>query len=97
MSRPGRPDMHDPADTDVHSPKGKPPYPQPAKSKVKPHDDDAGGPGAGDDLADPGEANPNAPHDRGVERDGHYEDAVDDMNRKISKDEAERRREQKDR
>jgi hypothetical protein len=36
-------------------------------------------PRKGDELSDPGKADPKAPHDRGVEKGGRYRDSVDDM------------------
>jgi hypothetical protein len=78
--RPDTPDMHDPADTDIHSKKGAKPYPEPGKSKV------ATGPK--NDTIDPAERNTAAPHDRGSERDGDWRSGADDMQRKVADEKA---------
>jgi hypothetical protein len=67
--------MNDPADREVHRPEGRDPYPEPRGVKT--------GRQTGDDMADPGDANSDMPHDRGVvhgdEHVGAREDIIDQV------------------
>lgn len=70
--------MGDPSDRELRSAKGKRPYPRPAKVKV------AGKPQ--DDTQDPAEADPKAPHDRGVAKGDNYERGIESARRKVGED-----------
>lgn len=78
MDRTAKPSMKDPADTDIHSASGKPPYPQPGKTTNVGQ--------AARDTEDPGDANAKSPHDRGSADDGEYDDANTDMLKKVKDD-----------
>jgi hypothetical protein len=70
--------MNDPADTDVHRPGGRDPYPEPkrgTKGACRPEDDL-------DDPAGGGEG----PHDRGVMHGDEHVGAREDMIDKVGKD-----------
>lgn len=82
------PRMTDPADKEIHSAAGKPPYPKPAKSKVASNPDD--------DTRDPATEDGRSPHDRGTERDGDYETGVESMRKQVKGDDAWRRGETQD-
>jgi hypothetical protein len=73
--------MDDPADRDVHSPEGRDPYPEPrrgVKAVEQPEDE------SGDDLDDPGEADPDMPHNRGVVRGDEHVGAREDIIEHVS-------------
>ena len=69
-----RPTMNDPADKDIHTPKGAAPYPVPkhAEKVVTPQDDEK-------------TSTPDNSFERGgVKGDGEYRDAVDEMNKTLN-------------
>jgi hypothetical protein len=79
IKRQSGPGMHDPADKELHKREGKGPYPPPqhgARKAAKPEDD----------LADPGEENPDQPHDRGIVREGEYLSGRDQMDLELGED-----------
>jgi hypothetical protein len=73
------PGMRDPTDRELHRPEGRDPYPMPRKGARKVEE-------AEDDLADPADTDPDAPHDRGVMEDGEYLSARDQMDIEIGRD-----------
>jgi hypothetical protein len=77
--RPSEPSMNDPADREIHRREGRDPYPEPkrgAKDARLPEDD----------LKDPGDADDDMPHDRGVMRGDEHVGAREDMIDEIGKD-----------
>lgn len=70
--RSSEPAMQDPADREVHRREGRDPYPEPrhgAEAKRR----------AGDDMEDPGDADSDMPHDRGVVEGDEHVGAREDM------------------
>jgi hypothetical protein len=79
IKRQSEPGMRDPADKELHKREGRDPYPTPRKGARDVEN-------AEDDLTDPAEVDPDAPHDRGVTEDGEYLSARDQMDVEIGKD-----------
>jgi hypothetical protein len=73
--------MRDPADREIHKAAGRDPYPAPKKGAT-----DADN--AKNDLEDPADDDPDAPHDRGHIHRGRHASGVDAMRREVE-DEAE--------
>jgi hypothetical protein len=73
-----RPTMNDPADKELHDPKGAPPYPVAERAEKASQ--------SGDDEQT---STPDNSFERGLDKDGNYRDAVDEM-KKTLKDEGTR-------
>lgn len=75
----GKPDMHDPADRDIHSEDGVPPYPTPAKVTKEDR--------ITDDTIDPADTTDGAPSDRAhVNANGQFERALQSQQKKLGDD-----------
>ena len=70
-----RPTMNDPADKDLHDPKGSAPYPRTHRTQE-----------ASEAKDDEQTSTPDNSFERGLDKDGNYRDAVDEM-KKTLKDE----------
>jgi hypothetical protein len=77
MGRPSDPGMRDPTDKDIHTRQGRDPYPEPRKGAEK-------GRNPSDDTVDPGDADAEAPHDRGTVQDGNWMSGIDDAEKQLA-------------
>jgi hypothetical protein len=76
MPRQSEPGMRDVTDKEIHTPEGRDPYPSPRKGAEKATRPE-------DDTADPGDLDPEAPHDRGTVKGGEWHSGIEDAQARV--------------